>query len=180
MRQQKLFWIWLCQITRFVSTIVHLRWVGGQNCIKFGPISCWIYKLRTVKVTFKEASIRVGLISISGYGIFNKNGLNSILSNRPLCLSVMHTWHSDMQSVSMDQSAALRVKNRRILPDVVDYQLQLNAKNSQIMRVQQNQGNGKTYISVFNTAPANETTTDKKCKNHNNLDILTHHLWFSI
>ena len=81
-----------------------------------------------------------------------------------------------MQSVSMDQSAALRVKNRRILPDVVDYQLQLNAKNSQIMRVQQNQGNGKTYISVFNTAPANETTTDKKCKNHNNLDILTHNV----
>ena len=78
-----------------------------------------------------------------------------------------------MQSVSMDQSAALRVKNRRILPDVVDYQLQLNAKNSQIMRVQQNQGNGKTYISVFNTAPANETTTDKKCKKHNNLDILS-------
>ena len=50
----------------------------------------------------------------------------------------------------MDQPASIRVKNRRILPDVVDYQLQLNAKNS-LMKVQQNQGNGKTYISVFST-----------------------------
>ena len=83
---------------------------------------------------------------------------------------------SDMQSVSMDLPASLRVKNRRILPDVVDYQLQLNAKNS-LMRVQQNQGNGKTYISVFSTgaggtAPAplapstaNEAA-DTQCKDH--------------
>ena len=72
---------------------------------------------------------------------------------------------SDMLSVSMDQPASLRVKNRRILPDVVDYQLQLNAKNS-LMRVQQNQGNGKTYISVFSTgAPANEAS-DMQCKDH--------------
>ena len=72
---------------------------------------------------------------------------------------------SDMLSVSMDQPASLRVKNRRILPDVVDYQLQLNAKNS-LMRVQQNQGNGKTYISVFSTGAANEATSDTQCKDH--------------
>ena len=81
----------------------------------------------------------------------------------------------DMLSVSMDQSALQRIKNRRILPDVVDYQLQLNAKNSpqlqlnaknSLMRVQQNQGNGKTYISVFSTgAPANEAS-DTQCKDH--------------
>ena len=83
---------------------------------------------------------------------------------------------SDMQSVSMDLPASLRVKNRRILPDVVDYQLQLNAKNS-LMRVQQNQGNGKTYISVFSTgatAPApSAAAADTQCKDHDHVPIWT-------
>ena len=47
----------------------------------------------------------------------------------------------------MDQPASLRVKNRRILPDVVDYQLA--QKNGMNLKVQQSQNNGKTYINVF-------------------------------
>ena len=50
----------------------------------------------------------------------------------------------------MDQPASLRVKNRRILPDVVDYQLQ--HKNGMNLKVQpSHQSNGKTYINVFAT-----------------------------
>lgn len=50
----------------------------------------------------------------------------------------------------MDQPASVRVKNRRVLPDVIDYQLHgFNVKNS-LMKVQQSQANGKTYISLFN------------------------------
>lgn len=47
----------------------------------------------------------------------------------------------------MDQPASLRVKNRRILPDVVDY------KNGIMnLKVQpSHQSNGKTYINVFST-----------------------------
>ena len=97
-------------------------------------------------------------------------------SNRPLCTCLSCAlMTSDMQSVSMDLPASLRVKNRRILPDVVDYQLQLNAKNS-LMRVQQNQGNGKTYISVFSTgatAPAPSAAADTQCKDHDHVPIWT-------
>ncbi len=72
-----------------------------------------------------------------------------------------------MNTLAMDQPASIRVKNRRMLPDVVDYQLQLNAKNS-LMKVQPNQANGKTYISVFSTselkstAGSNQDTQSKK------------------
>ena len=50
-----------------------------------------------------------------------------------------------------------------MLPDVVDYQLQ-NAKNNNLsLRVlQQNGGNGKTYISVF--SKASEDGKDTQCK----------------
>ena len=64
---------------------------------------------------------------------------------------------------TMDQPAAIRVKNRRLLPDVVDYQLQLNVKNS-LMKVQSSGANGKTYISVFNDESKSKNSAKKRLK----------------